>query len=245
MFSVDVTETDAFYSLPLTAQALYFHLGMQGDDDGFVSNPRSIIRITGCSEQDLTVLVESGYIITFRTGVIVISDWKVNNYLRGDRHKPTIFQDEFSQLRESASRRYIFAGIPSDNQPSTIGIPSDNQLTTQNSIEENRVVESSRETAAPARTDTDLAQLVQHFQQVIGDFPRSALDKLQRWQEVFPVEIIQAAFDEAAENGVRKWRYVDGILKGWQADGVRTMGDVTARRESRKKPPEKEWKDLT
>lgn len=245
MFSVDVTETDNFLGLPLTAQALYFHLGMQGDDDGFVSNPRSIIRITGCSEQDLTVLVESGYIITFRTGVIVISDWKVNNYLRGDRHKPTIFQDEFSQLRESASRRYIFAGIPSDNQPSTIGIPSDNQMTTQNSIEENRVVESSRETAAPARTDTDLAQLVQHFQQVIGDFPRSALDKLQRWQEVFPVEIIQAAFDEAAENGVRKWRYVDGILKGWQADGVRTMGDVTARRESRKKPPEKEWKDLT
>lgn len=71
---------------------------------------------------------------------------------------------------------------------------------------------------------------------MIGDFPRSALDKLQRWREVYPAEIIRAAIDEAAENNVRKWRYVDGVLKGWQADGVRTLGDVEARREARKKP---------
>lgn len=102
-------------------------------------------------------------------------------------------------------------------------------------------------TAAP-RTDSDLAEIVQHFQQVIGDFPRSALDKLRRYQETFPTEVICRAFDEAAENGVRKWRYVDGILKGWQADGVRTLGDVEARREARMKPdqqPERKLEMLT
>ena len=101
---------------------------------------------------------------------------------------------------------------------------------------------------AAAQTDSDLAEIVQHFQQVIGDFPRSALDKLRRYQETFPTEVICKAFDEAAENGVRKWRYIDGILKGWQADGVRTLGDVEARRESRKKPdqlPEKKMEVLT
>ena len=235
MFSIDVTETDNFLGLPLTEQALYFHLGMQGDDDGFVSNPRSIMRITGCSEQDLTVLVESGYIITFRSGVIVISDWKVNNYLRGDRHKPTIFQDEFSQLRESTSRRYIFNGIPSDNQPSTVGIPSDNQMTTQNSIEKNSVVVDAATAAAP-RTDSELAEIVQYFQAVIGPFPRSALEKLQRYRESFSTELICKAIDEAAENGVRRWRYVDGVLSSWKTDGVQTLGDVAARREARKKP---------
>lgn len=56
MFSIDVTETDTFLDMPLTAQALYFHLGMMGDDDGFVSNPRSIVRVTGCSENDLKTL---------------------------------------------------------------------------------------------------------------------------------------------------------------------------------------------
>ena len=76
MFSIDVTETDAFLEMPLTAQALYFHLGMRGDDDGFVSNPRSIMRVAGCSESDLTMLAEAGYIISFRSVVIVISYWK-------------------------------------------------------------------------------------------------------------------------------------------------------------------------
>ena len=98
-----------------------------------------------------------------------------------------------------------------------------------------------------AAADSSLAKIVQHFQEVIGEFPRSALDKLQRWREVYPVEIIQAAIDEAAENNVRKWRYVDGILKGWQVDGVRTLGDVEARRDARKKaaqPPEKKLEVL-
>ena len=93
-------------------------------------------------------------------------------------------------------------------------------------------------TAAAPRTDSDLAEIVQHFQEVIGIFPRSALDKLQSWRGIYSVEIIRAAIDEAAENNVRKWRYVDGVLKGWQADGVRTLGDVEARREARKKPEE-------
>lgn len=233
MFSIDVTETDTFLEMPLTAQALYFHLAMRGDDDGFVSNPRSIMRVTGCSENDLKTLAESGYIITFRSGVIVISDWKVNNYLRGDRYKPTTFQNELSMLTETANKRYV---LESDSQRSTVGIPNSNQMETQYSIEKNRVVVDTATTATGSRTDSDLAEIVQHFQEVIGVFPRSALNKLQCWREVYPAEIIHAAIDEADENNVRKWRYVDGVLKGWQADGVRTLGDVEARREARKKP---------
>lgn len=101
--------------------------------------------------------------------------------------------------------------------------------------------------AADSRTDVELAKIVQHYQQTIGDFPRSALDKLQKWREVFPTDVLCAALDEAAENGHRSWKYVDGILNGWQADCVRTLGDVAARREARKKPaqsPEKEWEVL-
>lgn len=129
MFSIDVTETDSFLEMPLTAQALYFHLGMRGDDDGFVSNPRSIMRVAGCSEGDLAMLAEAGYIISFRSGVIVISDWKVNNNLRNDRYKPTTFQSERSMLSETANKRYILSGAPIGNQMDTNGIPSDDQMT--------------------------------------------------------------------------------------------------------------------
>lgn len=98
--------------------------------------------------------------------------------------------------------------------------------------------EISASTASASEIDSDLAEIVQRFQRVIGELPPSAFDKLQRWREVYPAEIICKAFDEAAESGHRSWKYVDSILKGWQADGVRTLGDVEARREARKKPEE-------
>ena len=95
-------------------------------------------------------------------------------------------------------------------------------------------------TAADSRTDLELSKIVQHYQLAIGDFPRSALDMLQKWRETFPADVLCAALDEAAENGHRSWRYINGILSGWKADGVRTLGDVAARREARKKPEQKE-----
>lgn len=140
-------------------------------------------------------------------------------------------------------------GIASDSKNSKCHFAnSKNALSVSDSESDSVAVVDTATTAANSRTDSDLAEIVQHFQEVIGIFPRSALDKLQRWREVYPVEIIRAAIDEAAENNVRKWRYVDGVLKGWQADSVRTLGDVEARREARKKPeqqPERKLEVLT
>lgn len=250
MFSTSVTETDNFLELPLKSQALYFHLGMQGDDDGFVANPRAIIRSIGCTARDLKPLESAGYVISFPSRVLVITDWKANNNLRNDRYKPTAFQNELSQLRESTNKRYILcsSGIPNGNQLDTIGIPSDNQVTTQHSIaEHNRERSSKKATAAAAdsRSDSDLAKIVQQSERTIGQFPRSALDKLQSYRSSLPTDVICKAFDEAAESGHRSWKYVNGILKSWQADGVRTLGDVETRREARKKvkePAEDDWK---
>lgn len=129
-------------------------------------------------------------------------------------------------------------GMASDNKNSKCHFANSKNALSVSDSESDSVAVVDTATAADSRTDSDLAEIVQHFQEVIGDFPRSALDKLQRWREVYPAEIIRAAFDEAAESGHRSWKYVDGILKGWQADGVRTLGDVEARREARKKPEE-------
>lgn len=252
MFSTSVTETDNFLELPLKSQALYFHLGMQGDDDGFVANPRAIIRSIGCTARDLKPLESAGYVISFPSRVLVITDWKANNNLRNDHYKPTAFQNELSQLRESTNKRYILcsSGIPNGNQLDTIGIPSDNQVTTQHSIaEHNRERSSKKATAAAAdsRSDSDLAKIVQQYEQVIGGFPPSALDKLQSYRSSIPTDVICKAFDEAAESGHRSWKYVNGILKSWQADGVRTLGDVETRREARKKakePAEEDWQKM-
>lgn len=87
---------------------------------------------------------------------------------------------------------------------------------------------------APA-VDVGLAQIVQRYQQAVGDFPRSALDKLQGWREVFSTEMILLAIDRAAEANKRSWAYINGILKGWQSDGVHTPGDAAESAENRRK----------
>ena len=108
--------------------------------------------------------------------------------------------------------------------------------------------ESKEETAAAgSRTDSDLAKIVQQYERTIGQFPRSALDKLQGYRNSISTEVICKAFDEAAESGHRSWKYVNGILKSWQADGVRTLGDVETRRDARKKakePAGEDWQKM-
>lgn len=94
MFSKKITDTDKFLDMPLSTQALYFHLNMDGDDDGFVGNPKTIKKKIGANDNDLDLLVFKQFIIPFENGVIVIKDWRIHNTLRNDRYTPTIYQEE-------------------------------------------------------------------------------------------------------------------------------------------------------
>lgn len=89
MFSKDVVCSDRFLDMPASAQALYFQYGLEADDDGFVSAPKKILRLTNASDDDLKILVAKGFLIPFDSGVVVIRDWKINNYLRRDRYTPS------------------------------------------------------------------------------------------------------------------------------------------------------------
>lgn len=137
-------------------------------------------------------------------------------------------------------------GIASDNKNSKCHFANSKNALSDSESNSVAVVDTTA-TAADSRTDSDLAEIVQHYEKTLGTFPRSALDKLKKWKEVYSTELICKAFDEAAENNVRKWRYVDGVLKGWQADGVRTLGDVETRRDARKKakePAGEDWQKM-
>lgn len=106
MFSLLVTDTDKFLDMSASAQALYFHLGMHGDDDGFVCSPRKIARAAGCNDDDLRLLASKGYIIPFESGVVVITDWAINNTLKNDRYHPTIYAEEKAMLTVETSGRF-------------------------------------------------------------------------------------------------------------------------------------------
>ncbi len=99
MFNKTITNDDNFLEMPISSQVLYFHLSMNADDDGFVNNWKSIMRMTGTKEDDLKVLITKQYIIPFDSGVIVIKHWRLNNYLQKDRIVPTQYQNELKQLQ--------------------------------------------------------------------------------------------------------------------------------------------------
>jgi hypothetical protein len=106
MFSKTITESDVFLDMPLSSQALYLHLGMQADDDGFVS-PSRVVRMIGAQPDDLRILVAKNLVIPFDDGVVVITHWQANNYIQKDRYMPTIHQEKLSKLSQNNNGVYI------------------------------------------------------------------------------------------------------------------------------------------
>ena len=98
MFDSEIISQDSFIELPMEAKALYFLLGMEADDEGFV-NYKKVLRLYGGMEDSVKILAMKKFIIPFSSGVIVITDWKRNNYLDKNRLKETIYQDEKNQLK--------------------------------------------------------------------------------------------------------------------------------------------------
>lgn len=98
MFSLQIVDTDAFLEMPTSSQLLYFHLAMRADDDGFVANPKKIIRVIGTQEDDYKILIAKRFLLTFESGVVVIKHWKIHNYIQNDRYTQTKYVDERENL---------------------------------------------------------------------------------------------------------------------------------------------------
>lgn len=132
MFSLDVVDTDKFLDMPTSTQVLYFHLGMRADDYGFVASPKRITKAVGCNEDDLKLLIAKSYLIPFDDGVVVISDWNVNNWIRQDRKKSTRFDDKLTEL-ELKNGVYILSDTaqPIGSQLTDNGQTADNQKATE------------------------------------------------------------------------------------------------------------------
>ena len=129
MFDKVVTTSDDFLELSAEAQCLYFHMGMLADDDGLAKNYISYMKLIGATNEDLQSLIDKSFIYKFDSDVIAIKHWKINNTVRNDRYRPTIFQNEFSRLDIADNNEYIMLD--------TNGILDGNQMDTKNSIDKN------------------------------------------------------------------------------------------------------------
>ncbi|MGN0803504.1 MAG: replisome organizer [Candidatus Faecivicinus sp.] len=206
MFARSVIGSDAFTDMPLSTQALYFHLGMYADDDGFVDSPRKIQRSIGCSDDDMKLLIAKGFIIPFEDGIIVITHWRVNNYLRCDRYTPTRYAEHKSQLSVSTGNLYELSeathGIP-------VGIPKVGQLS-PSPYTQNSKVKGSEEDGISAKVQRKrfTPPTLEEIQAFMAEYSREKglLVDVSREAEAF--------MDYYASNG---WRVGRNKMQDWRA----------------------------
>jgi hypothetical protein len=98
MFAKTIVTSDAFLDMPMSARCLYFTLGVFADDDGFVNNPKGVMRQCGAGDDDLKVLIAKNFVLIFENGVIVIKHWRIHNYIQKDRYHPTKYQEQKALL---------------------------------------------------------------------------------------------------------------------------------------------------
>ena len=164
MFAKTITDSDAFLDMPLSTQALYFHLSMKADDDGFVNSPKRIQKWIGAADDDMKLLIAKNFIIPFDSGVIVIKHWKINNYIQKDRYKETTYLEEKSQLGVKENMAYTML----DTECIQNGYRMDTQYRLgKDSIYNIYIGDSEENSATPSKHDID-----EFFEQIWKAYPK-------------------------------------------------------------------------
>lgn len=166
MFSKTIIDSDAFLDMPLSTQALYFHLSMRADDEGFVNNPKKIQRMIGSSDDDVRILIAKNFIIPFESGIVVIRHWRIHNYIRQDRLTETKCTAERAMLEVDGSGAYAFSDRIVEAEKELVShlpvtcLPSDSHMSVtcqsndgidKNSIDKSRLDQNSVGKQPPKR----------------------------------------------------------------------------------------------
>ena len=151
MFSESVVESDFFLDLPLTSQALYFHIGMRADDDGICASSKTVMRIVGANQNDLDLLVAKGFVILMDEGVIVVKHWRLNNYLQkdGKHYHESEYDEVKARLYLKPNKAYTLdpnKGVPLVDKKIIQNLSIDKNRLEENRLDKNRLEEGKGET---------------------------------------------------------------------------------------------------
>lgn len=168
MIAKSIVDSDNFLEMPTTAQLLYFHLLVRGDDEGFIDNPRSIMRNVRCTEDDMRILIAKQYIIPFESGIVVIKHWKIHNYIRKDRLKATEYVNEKAMLSIGSNDVYEVT----DACQSTVSQSADKcqHRLVENRLDKNSIDKNSIDilSGKPDQLSTDIYTIIDYLNEVSG-----------------------------------------------------------------------------
>lgn len=244
MISKTVTQTHRFLRLPLEAQALYFHLIQNCDDDGVVE-AFPIIRMIGASEDNLGLLVVKRFVKPLNEEMVYfVVDFHEQNTVRKDRYTPSIYKDLLEQNAENLiTDSDDTTGLPVVNQTETTGKPN----ISKDNISKGKVSKgSSKETQEEKTTTTtapifsqEFINLYQSFEQESGR-PLSAIQQqeLGYMLDEFNADLIYEALKEAVNQGKVNFAYIKAILARWKQDNLLTVDLVRNSKANRNKKAE-------
>ena len=239
MFNIQIVDSDAFLDMPLSTQALYFHLNMRADDDGFVGNPKRIQRLVGASEDDLKLLIAKRFLLVFEDGVIVIKHWRMHNTIQRDRYTRTAYIEELNQLKLKDNKSYTFHDIDAENSMETKCLQNGNKMETDWKQNDNTDIgldldidlDIDLEEETNKEEETDAAPSPPSlFESFESEFARPLspieVQLIADWQKAYSNDIIMLALAEGVKNNARSFRYIEVILNAWKEAGVRNVEEA-------------------
>ena len=232
MFAKTIIDSDAFLEMPATAQMLYFHLAMRADDDGFINNPKRIMRMIGSGEDDLKLLILKKFIIPFESGVVVIKHWKIHNYIRKDTYNETKYKQEKATLELDENSAYTQSFLCSSR---TCDTSVDGSLTQdrigkdrigKDRIDKNNLEEITEDSCSSIEKDLDVFK---HFEKCGFIVNAMLMEQISSDIEVYSKQWLIDAATEAMNRGkINNYKYVLGILQNWLSKG-RSESDGSSR----------------
>lgn len=234
MFAKTIIDSDAFLDMSLSTQALYFHLSMRADDDGFVNNPKKIQRMIGCGDDELKMLVAKKFIIPFESGVCVIKHWRIHNYIQKDRYKETVYKEEKAHLILKENKAYKYVDTPCIQTVSKVEtqIRLDKNREDKNRLEENRLEIEDKKDICMQLSST-------WTNNGYGTLNKTLLDKLLADVEIYSIEWVTKAIEIGNQRSKRTYSYLKGILENWKTEGYKEGNDGGTRQDI--KPSQSKW----
>ena len=235
MINKNVTESDRFTNLSVHSQALYFHLNLKADDEGFVSSPNQMIKMLDLKKEHLDELVQNEFLIVFASGICLIRHWHIHNSIRKDRITDTIYQQEKQMVHLESSKTY--AVKPTEMPPSAECPAHDGQMSAQNREEEIREDKNRTDMPRPAEDVSVWQAQLNEMLRGSSALPKAqAIRALGKYMKQMEFECIEYAIEQSRHWNKQSVGYVCAILDRLLAQGVHTKEQLAAEVKTRHGP---------
>jgi len=241
MFAKKIIDSDAFLDMPLSTQALYFHLSMRADDEGFINNPRKIQRMIGNSDDDMKLLIAKRFLLAFDSGVVVVKHWKIHNYIQKDRFQPTLYNEEKSMIEVDENKSYTFCKhdvyiadtrtetlIEQPFEPCIQDVYNPDTQVRLGKVRKGkeRVVEAVEKPAAASGGIIQSFEAFQKLYQFPNEYQRQDISYLiEEYSDEFVAEALHIAGTKDVPKG-KAINFITAVLKEWQQNHVDTIDKI-------------------